>query len=380
MVDPPQCEIESNQERIQSIRMPCFAHTLQLVIRDGLEKISHISKVMEKCQNLARCAHKSTKIADLLDQLNRHIERPTVTRWNSDYMLLKSIMSMSKDDVQSISNMIEYPIQFSSNDFITMEEIVDILEPFYQISLKCQAEKLVTISLVVPSIVHLVCHLRSIKDDLSFCNKLVEQLRAAIEIRFAGIINRLYQQDVQNDDPFSDPVYFIASLLDPAFKFLWIRDLKLPVNTENRLKQNIIQLILDEISKDPKSIQINSSVKQPSPLPSTTNKSKRIKLFDYDDQSYDDTSADGSKAYNPSVELEAFLNDPVRLNFSDYWLRSQLMTLKKLAVRIFSVQASSAPIERVFSHAGLILSSRRTRMNEQLFRDIVFLKANQSLL
>ena len=54
--------------------------------------------------------------------------------------------------------------------------------------------------------------------------------------------------------------------------------------------------------------------------------------------------------------------------------------LKKLIVRIFSVQASSAPMERVFSYAGLILSPRRTNLNEQLFRDLVFLKVNQRLL
>ncbi len=52
----------------------------------------------------------------------------------------------------------------------------------------------------------------------------------------------------------------------------------------------------------------------------------------------------------------------------------------KLLVRLFSVQASSAPIERVFSHAGLILSSRRTNMTEHLFRDLVFLRVNQNFL
>lgn len=370
------------------MRLSCFAHTLQLAIRDGLQKNLHISKVLEKCETLARFAHKSSKIADVLDQINKHIERPTVTRWNSDFMLIKSILSINKDELESISNLMENLIQFSSNDFIVMEEIIDVLEPFYQISLKCQADKAVTISLVVPSIVHLVCHLRSIGEKLSFCKQLVQQLQSSIEKRFAGIINRLYQQDVKNDDPFNDPMYFMATLLDPAFKFFWILDFKLPVNIENRLKQNVIQLILDEISKDDlkptstKSVdRIDSPSNQSSSVLSSASKMKRIKLFVYDDQRYENNkSLDGSKLFNPSVELESYLNDPVRSSFSDYWLRSPLNSLKKLVIRIFSVQASSAPIERVFSHAGLILSSRRTRMNEQLFRDIVFLKANQCLL
>lgn len=81
-----------------------------------------------------------------------------------------------------------------------------------------------------------------------------------------------------------------------------------------------------------------------------------------------------------SNELEAYINDPVRSRFSEFWLNCRFKILKKFVLRIFSVQASSAPVERVFSHAGLILSSRRTRINEQLFRDLLFLKINQHVL
>ena len=70
-------------------------------------------------------------------------------------------------------------------------------------------------------------------------------------------------------------------------------------------------------------------------------------------------------------ELESYLNDPIKAKFSDYWLQSRMNHLKRLVLRIFSVQASSAPIERVFSHAGIILSQRRTKMNEQLFKELV---------
>ena len=393
-VDIREQESLQQHQQQQAVRLSCFAHTLQLTIRDGLHKNSYISKVFEKCETLARSAHKSSKIADLLDQINKHIDKPNVTRWNSDFMLIKSILSLSRDELEAISSLVGNFIRFSSNDFIIMREIIDILEPFYQISLKCQADKVVSISLVVPSIVHLLCHLRSMQENLSVCHEFVQQLQSSIERRFAGIINRLYEQVVQANDPFNDPIYFMATVLDPSFKFFWIRDLKLPVNIENRLKQNIIQLILDEITKDLQSkttrksdVEINSSSNQPSSSPSSsvvpsTNKIKRIKLFVYDVEYYDHRSLRNNSTIpsNPSVELEAYLQDPIRSNFSDYWLRSMLTSLKKLVTRIFSVQASSAPVERVFSHAGLILSSRRTRLNEQLFRDIVFLKANQCLL
>ncbi|CAF4870761.1 unnamed protein product [Rotaria sp. Silwood2] len=150
---------------------------------------------------------------------------------------------------------------------------------------------------------------------------------------------------------------------------------------ENRLKQNIIKLIIDEMNKDSKTSatelhKINFS--STTSCFTSTPKAKRRKLFNYDDNNMDDSNE--STTLDPTVELNAYLNDPVRTKFSDYWFHSQLNILKKLVIRLFSVQALSAPIERAFSHAGLILSQRRTNMSEHLFRDLVFLRVNQKLL
>jgi hypothetical protein len=377
----------ADSQHLSSVRLSCFAHTIQLCIRDGLKNLIYLSRVLDKCQILAKFAHKSSKMADLLDEMNKHINKITITRWNSEYMLIKSILSIGKQDLESITKLMDdNTIKFSSNDFIILQETIDILEPFYEISIKCQAEMIVTASLVVPSIVHLITHLRDMKETnhLLFSTKLVEQLQSSIEKRFTGIIHRLNQVDVEENDPFNDPLYFMATVLDPSFKFYWIRDLKLPSNVENRLKQNLIQLILDEISKDsttstqlPDSSNSSSSTTATLCLSSTSNKVKRRKLFIYNNSNDDSNHI---IPLDPATELEAYLNDPVRSRFSEYWFHSQMSLLKKLVVRLFSVQASSAPIERVFSHAGLILSSRRTNMSEHLFKDLIFLRVNQSLL
>jgi hypothetical protein len=82
----------------------------------------------------------------------------------------------------------------------------------------------------------------------------------------------------------------------------------------------------------------------------------------------------------PATELDSYLNDPIKSKFTEYWLHSKMNFLKRLVFRIFSVQASSAPIERIFSSAGVIFSQRRRNMAEETFKNLVFLKANQSLL
>ena len=370
----------NDREDSSTLRLSCFAHTLQLCVRDGLKNAPYVSKSLDKCQALAKFSHKSSKMADVMEDMNKHINRMNVTRWNSELLLLKSIASIGKNDLNLINSLSDNPTRFSNKDFTILQEIIDVLDPFHEITVRCQAETAVTASLVVPSVVHLMVHLRDILGNVNFCSKLVQQLELSLKKRFSGVINRLNLVDVDPNEGYGDPLYFVATVLDPAFKFYWMHDLKISVTTENRLKQNIIQIIIDEINKNETS-PTNSSPRSNSSTSSSSTSTpvvKRRKLFVYDENAFD--SSQELKSMDPAIEVEAYLNDPVRTKFSDYWSHSQLQSLKHLVQRIFTVQASSAPIERVFSQAGLISSPRRMRMSESAFRDLVFLRVNQNLL
>ena len=218
-------------------------------------------------------------------------------------MLVRSVLSMEKDDIKSIVGLMNNPIQFTNNDGLILNETINVLEPFQDISNKYQIEDAVTASLVVPAIVHLLVHLRDIKPSAVFCKKLIEKLQLSVETRFSGIFHRLYQMTVAEDDPFNDPLHFMSTVLDPSFKFDWIRDLKLPTNTENRLKQSIIQLTLDEISKDVNTSSVKTSDGIIS-LSSSTSSYKKRRLFSYydDDDAHDSNSS--SKA--PATELDSY--------------------------------------------------------------------------
>ena len=376
--DIPEGE-QDEESDTSSVRLSCFAHTMQLCIRDGLQKVPYVPKVLGKCQVLAKAAHKSTKLSDLLESLNKHINKANRTRWNSEYLLCKSILAVGKTDLESIAMAMETPVKFSNNDLIVLEEIGNILDPFCEISIRCQAELAASASMVVPSISYLLCHLSEMKRSVKLSVKLIDQLQISIETRFAGILNRLHQRAVGEDEPFNDPLFFMATVLDPQFKFYWLRDMKFASNVENRFKQTIIQLIIDEISKDSSTASARTTLTSQSTAPATpffasTTGPKRKKLFHYGE------SADDVNTLDPAIELQAYLEDPVKSKFSEYWFHSQLPLLKKLVTLIFSVQASSAPVERVFSYAGMIQSPRRTNMSEKLFKDLVFLRVNQAML
>ncbi|CAF3962704.1 unnamed protein product, partial [Rotaria magnacalcarata] len=316
VVNMSSSDFDENEDS-SPVRLSCFAHTLQLCIRDGLKNVPYISKVLEKCQILGKCSNQSSKIADVLEELNKHISKMNITRWNSEYMLMKSILSIGKSDLDSIVKLMDNPVTFLNYDFTILEEIVDILEPFYEISIKCQSDTIVTVSIVVPALVHCITHLLEIRKKLSFCTKLVEQLHISIDKRFSGVIHRLNLINVEKNEPFNDPLYFMATALDPSFKFYWLRDLNLPINNENRLKQNIIQLIVDEISQD-SSLPSPKATSEAASVPSTTSKLKK-KLFAYN--AFDEKSND-TMVSDPVTEIDSYLNDPIRTRFSDYWSTS----------------------------------------------------------
>ena len=360
-----------------AVRLSCFAHTLQLAIRDGLKDTSYLSRSLLKCVKLAERSYKSTKIADLLEDIGKAINRSNVTRWNSEYMLIKSIVALGKIAVDEITDLIDdSELKFNSNDFTVLQEAVDILEPFAEITLRIQSETVVTASLVVPSVVHIIDHLRNIKIHVSFLKTMCVQLEESINRRFAGIVKRLSQQNVETKDPYSDPIYFVCAVLDLEFKFHWLTQMNYKPTMESQMKQTLVQMILHECDPIQSSSFPTSTANSSITLPVGTPTTKKRKLFQYEDAS----SLSPDSTMNPLQEINAYTNDPIRSRFSSYWRNSRLPSLQNVVKRIFSVQASSAPIERVFSQAGLIMSPRRTSMLEEVFRSLVFLRVNQQIL
>lgn len=370
-----------------AIRLSCFAHSLQLTIRDGLKNSPYLVKSLSKCIKLARRCHKSTKIADLLDDIGKAISQPNVTRWSSEYLLIKSIIVLGKKTIDEITDTIDdNEVKFHSNDFIVLQEAVDILEPFAEITSRIQSESVVTASLVVPSLVHIIDHLKNIKSSVLVLKNICIELEQAINRRFSGIVKRLSQQIVSIDDPFSSPIYFICTVLDPEFKFYWLRQMNYKPTVESQMKQFLIQLLIEECERN---IDVSSDNIYPTQSSSSTSivnisltksietsTSKKRKLFHYND----DSNSSFHSSLNPINEINAYINDPLRTKFSSYWKNSELYCLKNVVQRIFSIQASSAPIERVFSQAGVIMTPRRTSMREEVFRSLVFSHVNKNLI
>ena len=201
--------------------------------------------------------------------------------------------------------------------------------------------------MVVPAIVH---HLKQMNSKTSLLKKLVTQLDRSINSRFSGIVKRLSLHQISVNDPFSDPLYFVAILLDPKFKLRWIYLLDYAPSLQTKMKHAIMSLVLDECELHP-NMDVNQTFTQYSCSSSSgtstygVTESKNRKLFQYDEH---DGPFSSNAELNPIDKLNLYLNDSNHITSLLSWKSSFLSSLAAVVKQVFSVQASSAPIN-VFS-------------------------------
>ena len=74
----------------------CFAHTLQLVIKDGFKKAGQINKVLSKAASLVAHVRKSNLSSDILESEKR-LQAANATRWNSELRMIRSLLRIPEE-------------------------------------------------------------------------------------------------------------------------------------------------------------------------------------------------------------------------------------------------------------------------------------------
>lgn len=209
-------------------RLQCFAHTLQLVVGDGLKETKVACPSLSKLSKLSSLLHTSTTFKDIFDgEFGEHEGIPAAVsmRWNSTLRQVKAVLHCDQQKLCAVhEKALHKELSFTPREWNLLKELVDILKPFGEATDLTQGEKVITISAVVPSVLSLNHHLEKLKPQVHFLSGLVRGLRASLKKRFLGIfINvKMAQSQEGITTPFSNTVYLKAAALDPAFCMLWI--------------------------------------------------------------------------------------------------------------------------------------------------------------
>lgn len=102
---------DEDQERVElflqtksQTRQQCFAHTLQLVVGDGLRETKITNVALAKACKLSNLLHSSTSFKDIFEREfgQSGIPSSVVTRWNSTLRQLKAVLNCDATKLTAI--------------------------------------------------------------------------------------------------------------------------------------------------------------------------------------------------------------------------------------------------------------------------------------
>lgn len=174
----------------------CFAHTLQLVVKDGLNKAGQIENTIKKCSKMVSFLRKSTIAADVLNGEKRP-EACNATRWNLQLKMIRSVLTISEEKLAQVEGV---PC-LTAHDRNILYDIIEILTPFEEAMDFAQLENIPPAGYVLPCI-------RGLRHQLQKMTSKYHSLglKESFEKRMID-----YKQNT---------TYIHAAILDPHFKMV----------------------------------------------------------------------------------------------------------------------------------------------------------------
>lgn len=211
------------------LRLPCFVHTLQLVVKDGLKESVCSQSAMNKVAQIAKLSHTSISVAEKLQELKFSIPEAIVTRWNSQFFTISKVLDIPHPLLNDLlADQKRSELILSMKDLTVLREFISIFTLFAEATTRTQAENCLSVSLVAPSVLGIYFDLeneaKTSKHSSSLCNALLLSLKQ----RFGGLLRNL---GITVDDSvkprntsalFSDDIFLIATFLDGQFRLRWI--------------------------------------------------------------------------------------------------------------------------------------------------------------
>lgn len=356
-------ESDCEEEIVLPFHLRCCSHTISLVCcssknssAKGAYSKLHNS-TMGKCSSLWNLAGRPKSAEIIQEILNCQIRLPCVTRWNSLFDSL-SLLVKHKDQLNLTMTRLGLP-NFRDAEFEFLEEYVLVMQPLSTALDRLQSDKECYYGCMLPTLLAVskkIHRLHSI--SLKHCQPLLDSVASNFNKRFENFLLLHKNWDAACKQA------ILASASNPQFKlrFLTINN---QFNTNTMIKKVQELLVaamksLDEHYTDTSLLEINEDGSDGS----------SDAFFDFECSS--SSSIPNQDSYE--MEMLKFLGE----GSSSLSSLHQYQRIKKVFLKYNTPLSSSAPVERLFSLAGHILSPKRNRLSDKLFNQLVFLKGNEN--
>ncbi|XP_075156806.1 E3 SUMO-protein ligase ZBED1-like [Haematobia irritans] len=338
--------------------LPCFAHTLHLIVNDGLSE-PNINRILCIAKEMVVYFHRSTKASNKLKEMQGQMGKPvmklinsTPTRWNSVLNMIERLVN-NQEVLEATIAILHNPVKmFSADEWNILKELCIILKPFNEITVEMSAENYTTISKIIVLVRGLQSFITKMKTK-----KNSAEISALLETFLKGISKRFHR--VEYNEIMAIPTY-----LDPRFKSKGFSD------------ANAVKCVKDKIS----SMYIVQNGSEHSDIPSTKkNQENNNSIW----EEFDQTTKVATRTSSCIIELNNYSHEKILDRKNDpieWWQKHESLYpgLASIAKKYLPIVATSVPSERVFSIAGQVISNRRNLLNSENVEKILFLHFNKN--
>ena len=353
---PYETETDANNSSELMFELParekCFSHTLSLIATTDIPKVNafplRVRKVagksgsaMDKVTSLWNKANRPKSAEIISNGFGRNIERPCITRWNSEYDCLANLLSYSLKKINSVLCELSLPV-LTDIEYEYLMEYKKCLGPIAFAIDKCQAEYNSFYGMGIPILRRVRKDMLDLKNqDLKYCHPIVVCILESLSKRF----RHFYEQEDNVIDS------LLATVSHPRFKFKPIHEDK----KEHIRKQ--LEKVVEKLS-DQTVQSVQETVRD-----------------EYFDLSYEGEEPSNTKTNKASLEVLQYLNDPD----TSLQMLHRYPLIKQVFLKYNTALISSAPVERLFSFGSIILHGRRGSLTDANFEKLLLIKAMSAM-
>ena len=319
-----------------------------------------------------------------------------VTRWWSTFLMLQRLLRLRQGiTMMGTEGDLGDCALLEPTDWDNLDKMVKILTPFKDGQLLLEGDTYVTSSWVPKAIGHVakvLAKFSSEGEDVDM-KYMAKNLLGDFRNRWGNEVDEVFTGTVkrgsENRQIGIHPVFWIAHFLDPRFKLLNVPQ----EQSKENIKGHVLKLMM-ELQQENQQQDVVPMV--PEPLAAAEEEDDLFASIDAAANAAEGQEVQQGISVEDSckAEMQLYLNLPrlqvvqgkvngknVFHNPLLWWQqhKGKLPVLAQLAQIYLAVQASSAPSERVFSKASLLLSNLRSSMNPNIASSMMFVSENWHL-
>lgn len=324
----------------------CAAHTLNLIATNEIHKAASngpsrklYRSAMAKCSSIWNKAHRSSLATEVVQEIaNMHLTVPSVTRWNSEFRAITKLAGLPEEKLREICDKLDVP-RLHPQESVFLKEYIEVLKPLAVATDILQGESKCYLGFLIPTLLSLKTKLFEKMPHLLYNSHIVTTIGEAIEKRFGSV---LASHEAK-----------MATATLPKFRLNWLS----PEKRDDMRRTLLQEAIAQEPLHSPATVRDDNSEK-------SDESEENFFVFHNAKSSSDSTTHDEVRKYledsnNNLTSLKAF------------------PTVKRLFIKYNTTLPSSAPVERLFSHGGNLLTSSRNRMSDDHMEQVLLLRYNK---